>query len=122
MHLSWALFQIGEGRVGRVISRSSPAGDLREGVEHGTAGDGRLYRAYVRIWRKAEPVALPDTRLGVLQIVMHHLAEAKRQIGDKMAGGNHAAHGEAGDIAHCMLEQLDGRGPGPAPFKVSPSR
>ena len=48
---------------------------------------------------------------------MHHLAEAKRQVGDKMAGGNHPAHGQAGDAAHRMLEKLDRRGPRPRAFQ-----
>src|SRR3984893_1188487 len=52
-------------------------------------------------------------RILVRKVVEHHLAEAKRQVGDKMAGGNHPAHGQAGDIAHRMLEKLDGRGPRP---------
>src|SRR5580704_79078 len=51
------------------------------------------------------------------QIVQHHLAETERQGGDKMAGGNHPAHGQAGDVAHRMLEKLDGRGPGPGAFQ-----
>ncbi len=60
--------------------------------------------------------------LSLLQIVVHHLAEAKRQVGDKVGGGNHAAHGQAGDIAHCVLEKLDGGGPDHAPFRVTFSR
>src|SRR5260221_5898603 len=40
--------------AGRVISRSSTASDLSEDVSHGTPGDGRLHRAYVCSWPKAE--------------------------------------------------------------------
>src|SRR3984893_284075 len=59
-------------------------------------------------------------RILVRKVVEHHLAEAKRQVGDKMAGGNHPAHRQAGDVAHRMLEKLDRRGPGPRAFQGDP--
>jgi hypothetical protein len=50
---------------------------------------------------------------------MHHLAEAKRQVGDEVAGGNHAAHGQAGDVAIACSKSSIAAGPDHAPFNVT---
>ena len=48
---------------------------------------------------------------------MNDLTEAKRQIDEEVAGGNHFANRQAGNVAHRMLEKLDCRGLGPRAFQ-----
>jgi len=55
--------------------------------------------------------------LALLRIVEHHFAETKSQVGGEVAGGDHVAHRQAGDITHRMLEKLDGGGTGPGAFQ-----
>jgi hypothetical protein len=78
-----------------------------------------LKRGYACSWREAEIQTEGNYQrngLGILQIVMHNLAKAEGEVGDEVAGGNHAAHRQAGDVAHRMLEQLNSGWPGPCAF------
>src|SRR5262249_45708276 len=58
-----------------------------------------------------------NLRAYLRKIIINDFAEAERQIGNEVARGNDLANRQAGNVAHGMLEELNGGRPGPSAFQ-----
>ena len=92
---------------GHISLKSSQAGRApgRKGLPRSLRGFRRQRKA---VNRRA---------VSVRQIIMRHLAEAKRHIGDEMGAGKHIQDRKFRDISHRMGKQLERCRAAPCPFQ-----